>query len=79
MSVAAETERKPFVLLPLGSRRLAVRAESVVELIAPGKVQNFPHQTPWISGVIVRRGRVVPICNLGSLLGEKRSQLDRFY
>lgn len=79
MSVAVETPTKSFVLLPLGSRRIAFAAESVIELSAPEKVQNFPHGTPWISGVIVRRNRIVPVCDVSRLFGWEPLSASRFY
>lgn len=79
MSVAVETPTKSFVLLPLGNRRIAFAADSVIELTAPERVQNFPHGTPWISGVLVRRNRVVPVCDIRKLFGEKALSAGRYY
>lgn len=79
MSGTAETPLKSYVIVPIGSRRFSVAAESIVELISIGNLQWFPHRTPWISGVIVRRGRVVPVCDVGRLLGEKNESIDRFH
>ena len=79
MSIAAETPTKSFVLLPLGGRRIAFAAESVIELTAPEKVRDFPHGTPWISGVIVRRNRIVPVCDVSKLFGEDSFAASRFY
>ncbi|HEV2304944.1 MAG TPA: chemotaxis protein CheW [Candidatus Acidoferrales bacterium] len=79
MTVATDAPAQSFVLLPLGSRRIAFPAESVIELVAPGKVQTFPHGTPWISGVLVRRNRVVPVCDVSQLFGENASAASRFY
>lgn len=79
MSGAAETQLKSYVIVPIGSRRFSLAAESVVELISIGNLQEFPHRTPWISGVIVRRGRVVPVCGVGRLLGEENESIGRFH
>jgi chemotaxis signal transduction protein len=79
VSGAAELQLKSYVIVPIGSRRFSLPAESVVELISIGKLQQFPHRTPWISGVIVRRGRVVPVCDVGRLLGEKNESIGRFH
>ena len=79
MSVAVETPTKSFVLLPLGKRRVAFAADSVIELTAPERLQNFPHRTPWISGVLVRRNRVVPVCNISELFGEEAFSVNRSY
>jgi chemotaxis signal transduction protein len=79
MTVATDAPAQSFVLLPLGGRRIAFPAGSVIELVAPGKVQTFPHGTPWISGVLVRRNRVVPVCDVTQLFGENASAASRFY
>lgn len=79
MSVAVEAQAKAFVLLPLGNRRIAFAAESVIELTAREKLQNFPHCTPWISGVLVRRNRVVPVCDVSRLFGEEAQSAGRLY
>lgn len=79
MSVAVETPTKSFVLLPLGKRRVAFAADSVIELTAPERLQKFPHRTPWISGVLVRRNRVVPVCDISELFGEEALSTNRFY
>ena len=75
----AETPLKSYVIVPIGDRRFSFVAQSIVELISIGNLQRFPHRTPWISGVIVRRGRVVPVCDVGRLLGEKNGSIDRFH
>lgn len=79
MTVAVQTPTKSFVLLPLGNRRIAFAADSVIELTAPEKLQTFPHRTPWISGVLVRRNRVVPVCDVSKLFGESALSEGRFY
>ena len=79
MSTVAEAPVQSFVVLPLGSRRIALTAESVIELVAPTKVQSFPHRTRWISGVLVRRNRIVPVCDSKQLFREERDGVSRFY
>ncbi|HEV2289598.1 MAG TPA: chemotaxis protein CheW [Candidatus Acidoferrales bacterium] len=79
MSVTAELQLRSFVLLPLDNRKVALPAESVIELVAQGRLQKFPNQTPWITGVIIRRGRVVPVCDVSQLFGEGSPMPGRFY
>lgn len=79
MSVAVEAPAKSFVLLPLGQRRVAFAADSVVELTALERLQSFPHRTPWISGVLVRRNRIVPVCDISELFGDEELSVNRFY
>lgn len=79
MSGATETPLKSYVIVPIGNRRFSLAAQSIVELISIGNLQQFPHRTPWISGVIVRRGRVIPVFDVGQLFGEKNESIDRFH
>src|SRR5690348_18224723 len=74
-----EVQLKSFVLIQVGKRRVALAAESVIELVAPTKEQRIPHCTPWLSGVIVRRGRIVPVCDIGNLIGEETAPQDSFH
>ena len=67
------------VLLRLGERRFALAADQVAELAAPSRIFRFAHKTPGIDGVILRRGRVVPVCDIAEqLIGKKLTQ-RRFY
>jgi chemotaxis signal transduction protein len=76
---AAEIQLKSFVLVPIGNRKMAFPVESVIELVASSREQRIPHRTPWLSGVIVRRGRVVPVCDVRRLLGEEASVPGSFH
>lgn len=79
MTVAAELELKSFVLLRLGDRRFAVSAENIAELVAPSRVFRFPHRTTRLEGVILRRGRIVPVCDVAESLTGKRLADRRLY
>src|SRR5580704_12954009 len=79
MTVSAELELESFVLLRLGERRFAVAANQIAELVAPSRVFRFPHRTPKIEGVILRRGRIVPVCDVAEALTGKRVTNRRFY
>lgn len=79
MSVATELELQSFVLLRLGDLRFAVAANQIAELVAPSRVFRFPHRTPGIEGVILRRGRIVPVCDVAESLIGKQLTSRRFY
>ena len=79
MTVAAELELKSFVLLRLGERRFAVAAGQIAELVAPSRIFRFPHRTPKIEGVILRRGRMIPVCDVAESLTGKRVTERRLY
>ncbi len=57
-----------FVLFPLGEKRFALPAEQVAELARPDREQSFPHTTPLLTGVLVRRGSIVPVCDVAQVL-----------
>jgi chemotaxis signal transduction protein len=77
MTQVAEFES--FVLLRLGERRFAVAATSIAELVAPSRVFRFPQRTREIEGVILRRGRIVPVCDVAEKLIGKSLMSRRFY
>lgn len=79
MSVATETALDAFVLLRLGERRFALEAGQIAELVAPSRVFRFPHRTPELEGVILRRGRIVPVCDVSQKLLGKKLTSRRFY
>jgi chemotaxis signal transduction protein len=79
MSPLAETELQSFVLLRLGDRRFAVTATQIAELVAPSRIFRFPHHTSEVEGVILRRGRIVPVCDVAEKLIGKGLKARRFY
>jgi chemotaxis signal transduction protein len=79
MTWAEQNDTLSCVLLRLGERRFALAADQVAELAAPTRIFRFPQRTPEIDGVILRRGRVVPVCDIAEkLIGKKLTQ-RRFY
>jgi chemotaxis signal transduction protein len=79
MTVAEKTAQQSFIVLQLGDRRFALRADRVVELSAPVRLHTFPHTSAGIAGVIVRRGRIVPVCDAGPILVGRSLSTQRFY
>ena len=71
--------KKSFVLFPLGEKRFALPAETVRELARPDRLQTFPHTTPLIAGVLLRRGRVVPVCDVAPVLVGPHAPARKFY
>jgi chemotaxis signal transduction protein len=59
-----------FVLFPMGERHFALRADRVIELAHVDQPQTIPHTTPFLTGVLVRRGEVIPVWDIApSLVG----------
>ena len=79
MSAVEQSDARSCVLLRLGERRFAVAAEHIAELVAPSRVFRFAHRTTEIDGVILRRGRVVPVCDVAERLTGKKLTSRRFY
>lgn len=80
MTSTAEFDSHPsFVLLRLGERRFAIAATQIAELVAPSRLFRFSHHTPEIEGVILRRGRIVPVCDVAPQLLGKPLASRRFY
>jgi chemotaxis signal transduction protein len=70
---------KSYVLFPMGTRRFALPAEKVTELARPDRLQIFPHRTPLLAGVLVRRGRIVPVYDVAQELVGRYAPPGRFY
>lgn len=68
-----------FVLFPLGEKRFALPAEHVSELARPDELQTFPHATPLLTGVLVRRGTIVPVCDIAQILIGNNGPARKFY
>jgi len=79
MSKVEQYDARSCVLLRLGERRFALAAEHIAELVAPSRVFRFAHRTAEIDGVILRRGRVVPVCDVAEQLTGKKLTTRRFY
>jgi chemotaxis signal transduction protein len=70
---------KSYVLFPMGAKRFALPAEFVEELARPDRLQTFPHHTPLLAGVLVRRGKIVPVCDVAQLLVGPDAPPRKFY
>src|SRR5271168_2909522 len=79
MSGSDNTSAKSYVLVQIGDRRFAMSAATVSELAPPVRLHQFPHSSPLVAGVIVRRGRIVPVYDVSRILAGKNSPAHRFY
>jgi len=68
-----------FVVFQVGPRRVALPRDCVAEMIASPLLFSFPHTTPVIAGVALRRGRIVPVVDLGPGLLGTPSPTARFF
>jgi|1185.fasta_scaffold34826_3 two-component system chemotaxis response regulator CheV len=72
-------EQLKFVLFPLGKKRFALPAGAVTELARPDHLQTFPHTTPLLSGVLYRRGRIIPVLDIAKVLMGPAAPQRKFY
>jgi chemotaxis signal transduction protein len=79
MMATDKAGRNSFVLLQIGNRRVALPAEIVAELAPPVRLHTFPHSSPLVAGVIIRRNRIVPVYDVGLVLAGKSSSGQRFF
>ncbi len=78
MTSSPETVLQSFVLLRLGERRFALPASQVAELVAPSRIFRFPHKSSALEGVILRRGRMIAVCDIAEQLTGKKLDTRRF-
>ena len=52
-----------------GANRYAVDVARVVELVPRVELRSVPHAPPFLAGLLGYRGKVVPVIDLGLLLG----------
>jgi chemotaxis signal transduction protein len=74
---AADTNT--FVLFPIGQKRFALASSMVEELARPDRLQTFPHTTPLLAGVLVRRKNIVPVCDVAEVLIGPDAPARKFY
>lgn len=79
MNRVLELDTQSFVLLHMGERRFALPANVVAELVPLGRIHAFPHTMPRIEGVLVRRGHIVPVCDIAQMLLKDRAPARRYY
>ena len=79
MTAETSTLVPSFVVFHVGTRRVALSRDWVSELIASPLLFSFPHTTPLITGVVLRRGRIVPVLDLGPGVLGAPSPATRFF
>jgi chemotaxis signal transduction protein len=76
---AQSSGAKSYVLMQVGNRRFGIPAGIVTELAPPVRLHNFPHTSSLVAGVIVRRGRIIPIYEVAKILLGRSSSAHQFY
>ena len=75
--VAVESSPAQYLTFLLGGEMFAVGILNIKEIIEYGAVTEIPMVPPFIRGVINLRGAVVPVIDLASRFGGKRSEISR--
>jgi chemotaxis signal transduction protein len=78
INAATRQDEHSFVVFQMDGRRFALPAGDINELAPPVRLHTFPHTTPLLEGVIVRRGHIVPVYDAAVLAG-CNSVAHRFY
>ena len=68
-----------YVLFPLGKKRFALPAVHVTELAKPDTLQTFPHTTRLLSGVLLRRGQIIPVLDVAEVVIGPGAPVRKFY
>jgi chemotaxis signal transduction protein len=68
-----------FVLFPMGEKHFALPANRVTELAHVDQPQTIPHTTPFLTGVLVRRGEVIPVWDIAPSLVGPDAPARKFY
>ena len=68
-----------FVLFPIGTKRFALPAGTVTELARPDREQTFPHASRLLTGVLVRRGHIIPVCDVAPVLVGPNAPARKFF
>lgn len=68
-SAAATAARHPVLVFRVGSRLFGAAAHHVHEVVVSGSLTPVPTARPYVLGITLVRGRVVPVISLGELLG----------
>jgi hypothetical protein len=79
MNVEIGSNIPSYVVFQMGTRRLALPREGVGELISSPVLDSFPHTTPGIAGVVIRRGRILPVLDLGPAVLGAPAPPTRFF
>lgn len=75
--VVVEASPAQYLTFQLGGEMFAVGILNIKEIIEYGSVTEIPMVPPFIRGVINLRGAVVPVIDLASRFGGKRSEVSR--
>jgi chemotaxis signal transduction protein len=63
----------------MGKKRFALPADQVGELARQDTPQSFPHTTPLLTGVVLRRNQIVPVADVAPVLAGPDTPARKFF
>ncbi|HYA97476.1 MAG TPA: chemotaxis protein CheW [Methylomirabilota bacterium] len=79
MTERSELDAQSYVLLRLEDRQFALPAKRIAELVPLSRVFRFPHCSPEVEGVLIRRGRILAVCDISPRLAARPLKNRRLY
>jgi chemotaxis signal transduction protein len=76
MSSASQLQAEPFILFRLADTTYAVRSEAVQHVDMVGQITPIPDAPPFLDGVALVRGQMIPAINLRVRFGFERIPYD---
>lgn len=76
MATASPEIAQQLVVFSLGDEEYALPITQVQEIIRYTEPRAVASEAAWIKGVISLRGKIVPVCDLGSRLGLRTELAD---
>lgn len=75
--LAAPQDQQQYLTFMLGGETFAIGILAIKEIIEYGNLTEVPMMPDYIRGVINLRGSVVPVVDLSTRFGRKRTELSR--
>lgn len=72
-----ENKRQKYLVFQIDNEEYAVEVFKIKEIINDTEVTEIPNTSPYVKGVISRRGVIIPILDLRKYLGFDDSQPQR--
>src|SRR3970040_2547752 len=72
-----ENKRQKYLVFQIDNEEYAVEVFKIKEIINDAEVTEIPNTSPYVKGVISRRGVIIPILDLRKYLGFDDSQPRR--
>ena len=63
-----------YVAFTVGTVRYGVPVELVVQIVSNVNVRDVPTAPPYVEGVIIQRGEIIPVINLRQRFGLEHSE-----